>query len=311
MFSSPLRSLRSRATTALLAVAAAATATLSPLAAQPEANAQERCPAVAVVAARGSGQNTQVIPTRYANGAAWTSNGWEGETIRAFLQKAESRYSATHGGASVMNDVEVIGLEPRYYPAVFPQYDTPEIAIPATIAQAVGLAAQYTVPMLQTARRAGAEFLDSVNVGRVGVMRAINDYEASTGCRPGYILVGFSQGAMVVLEHEKELAARGQLAGAVYLGNPNTAAGDPATVGIQGGVGGILGALPFNSKTAAATPNRVNYCLPLDGVCDISVATLRGLEGGNNHGRYFLAPSPWDDQVADSFGRFVDQVRYR
>lgn len=79
-----------------------------------------------------------------------------------------------------------------------------------------------------------------------------------------------------------------------------------------GGAGGILGALPFNTRTAAATENRVNYCLPLDGVCDLSVATLKGAEGnGGSHGRYFLAPSPWDEQVADSFGRFVDQLRYR
>ena len=143
-------------------------------------------------------------------------------------------------------------------------------------------------------------------------MQAINDYEASSGCRPGYILIGFSQGAMVLLEHEKELAARGQLAGVVYLGNPNTAPGDWSTVGVGGGgAGGVLGALPFNSKTAAGTGNRVNYCLPLDGICDLSIATLRGAEGnGGNHGRYFLQPSPWDDQVSDSLGRFVDQVRY-
>ena len=47
------------------------------------------------------------------------------------------------------------------------------------------------------------------------------------------------------------------------------------------------------------------------GICDLSIATLRGAEGnGGNHGRYFLQPSPWDDQVSDSLGRFVDQVRY-
>ncbi|MCT1804781.1 hypothetical protein [Corynebacterium sanguinis] len=317
MSRTPARTLRATAVSLSVALVAALAAILAPAAGlpgvhAPQASAQQRCPAVAVIAARGSGQNTQVIPTTYSPGAAWTSNGWEGETIRAFLRHAEGRYRATHGGASLMNDVEVIGLEPRYYPAVYPAYDTPAIAVPATIAQAVGLAVQYTVPALQMARAAGTQFLDSVNAGRSGVMQAINDYEASSGCRPGYILIGFSQGAMVLLEHEKELAARGQLAGVVYLGNPNTAPGDWSTVGVGGGgAGGVLGALPFNSKTAAGTGNRVNYCLPLDGICDLSIATLRGAEGnGGNHGRYFLQPSPWDDQVSDSLGRFVDQVRY-
>ena len=59
---------------------------------------------------------------------------------------------------------------------------------------------QYAVPTLQMARAAGTQFLDSVNAGRAGVMQAINDYEASSGCRPGYILIGFSQGAMVLLD---------------------------------------------------------------------------------------------------------------
>ncbi|EEI17121.1 PE-PPE domain-containing protein [Corynebacterium lipophiloflavum] len=318
MSRTPAFTLRAVAVALAVALTAALAAILVPAAGlagvhAPHASAQQRCPAVAVIAARGSGQNTQVIPTTYSPGAAWTSNGWEGETIRAFLRHAEGRYRATHGGASLMNDVEVIGLEPRYYPAVYPAYDTPAVVVPATIAQAVGLAVQYTVPALQMARAAGTQFLDSVNAGRSGVMQAINDYEASSGCRPGYILIGFSQGAMVLLEHEKELAARGQLAGVVYLGNPNTAPGDWSTVGVGGGgAGGVLGALPFNSKSAAATSNRVTYCLPLDGICDLSIATLRGAEGnGGNHGRYYLQPSPWDDQVSDSLGRFVDQVRYR
>lgn len=300
---------------ALLAVAfiAAVTATVSPVAPAPEAHAQTRCPAVAVIAARGSGQNTQVYRTRYAPGAPWVSNGWEGETIRAFLRHAEGRYRATHGGNSLMKDVEVIGLEPRYYPATFPEYDKPEIAVPATLLQALGLAVQWASPVFMQARRAANEFMDSVQTGRGGVMQMVNDYERATGCRPKYILSGFSQGAMILLEHERELARRGQLAGVVYFGNPNTAPRDPSTVGVPGGgAGGMLGALPFNSKSAAATRNRVNYCLPQDAVCDLSIQTLvASAPTGGNHGRYYLRPSRWDNQVSDAFGRFVDQVRYR
>ena len=294
------------------AVATAVTATVSPVAPVQEADAQTRCPAVAVIAARGSGQNSQIYPTRDSGGAAWTSNGWEAETIRAFLQHAERRYTATHGGNSLMKDVEVIGLEPRYYPATFPEYDVPEVAVPSTLLQALGLAIQWANPMFMMARRASNQFLDSVKIGRGGVMQMINDYQGATGCRPKYILSGYSQGAMILLEHERELARRGQLAGVVYFGNPNTAPGDWSTVGVRGGgAGGILGVLPFNTKTAAATRNRVNYCLPLDAVCDLSVQTLEASRAtGGNHARYFRWSSRWDNQVSDAFGRFVDQVRY-
>lgn len=295
------------------AIATAVTATLSPVAPTPEADAQTRCPAVAVIAARGSGQNTQIYRTKYSWAAPWTSNGWEGETIRAFLQHAERRYAATHGGNSLMKDVEVIGLEPRYYPATFPEYDVPSVAVPSTILQALALALQYANPVWMMARRAATEFVDSVQIGRTGVMQMVNDYEHRSGCRPKYILSGYSQGAMILLEHERELARRGQLAGVVYFGNPNTAAGDWSTVGVPaGGAGGMLGFLPFNTKTAGATPNRVNYCLPQDSVCDLSIQTLQASQPtGGNHARYFRWPSRWDNQVSDAFGRFVDQVRYR
>lgn len=304
---------RARVTLFAVAFVTAVVATVSPVAPTQEANAQHRCPAVAVVAARGSGQNKEVYPTRYSWGAPWTSNGWEGETIRAFLHHAERRYQNTHGGNSLMKDVEVIGLEPRYYPATFPEYDVPEVAVPGTLLQALGLAIQWANPVLMTARRASNEFLDSVRVGRGGVMQMVNDYERATGCHPKYVLSGYSQGAMILLEHERELARRGQLAGVVYFGNPNTAPGDPSTVGVAGGgAGGMLGMLPFNTKTAAATPHRVNYCLPLDAVCDLSVQTLRASQPtGGNHARYFRWSSRWDNQVSDSFGRMVDRVRYR
>ena len=295
------------------AIATAVTATVSPVAPTPEADAQTRCPAVAVIAARGSGQNTQIYRTKYSWAAPWTSNGWEGETIRAFLQHAERRYAATHGGNSLMKDVEVIGLEPRYYPATFPEYDVPSVAVPSTILQALALALQYANPVWMMARRVATEFVDSVQIGRTGVMQMVNDYERRSGCRPKYILSGYSQGAMILLEHERELARRGQLAGVVYFGNPNTAAGDWSTVGVPaGGAGGMLGFLPFNTKTAGATPNRVNYCLPQDSVCDLSIQTLQASQPtGGNHARYFRWPSRWDNQVSDAFGRFVDQVRYR
>lgn len=308
------RTLRTRLAVIATSFAAAVGIVAVPQALNPaEADAQTRCPAVVVLAARGSGQNTQVYPTWYSNQAAWASNGWEGETIRAFLRTAESRYAATHNGASLMKDVHVLGLSPNYYPATFPEYEVPNIAQPNTLGAVLSIAATYGAPVINTAISAATQFVYSVNAGRGGVMDAVNDYERASGCRPSYIPVGFSQGAMILAEHERELARRGQLAGVIYMGNPMTAPRDRHTVGVPGGgAGGILGLFPNNTRDGAATGNRVNYCLPLDGVCDLSVATLEGSRAnGGNHGRYFLRHSRWDNQVADSFGRFVDQVRYR
>ncbi|APT92081.1 hypothetical protein CPHO_03320 [Corynebacterium phocae] len=296
----------------LAGIGVAVAATVTTLAV-PAAQAQT-CPAVVVVAARGSGQNGHIYPTRYSGQEPFASNGWEGETIRAMLHTVESRYRATHGGQSVMRDVYVLGLSPQDYPATYPEYTVPNVAVPQSLPEVISIAQQWTIPVINTGIRVAQEFFASVGTGRSGVMRAIDGYERASGCRPQYILTGFSQGAMILAEHERDLAARGQLAGVVYMGSPNTAAGDPFTVGNTTGWGGILGWWPFNNTVASrATVNRVNYCLPLDGVCDISRENLEAARaaGGGNHGRYFLWGSQWDAHVADQVGRWVDQVRFR
>lgn len=301
--------LRRRALTVILAFVLAVTATVVPAA--PKRAEARACPAVAVIAARGSGQPNSGR-TSYAQ-SPWVSNGWEGDHIRAFLRTSESRYRATHNGKSLMNSVEVLGLGPEYYPAFAPEYRGTVPALPRTLAQTLNLVGIYALPLLNMGVQAARDFLGSLGTGRAGVIRQIDNYQRATGCRPQYVVVGFSQGAMVMQDAEREIARRGQLAGAVYLGNPMTAPGDPATVGVAGGgAGGLVGWAPLNSKTAAATRNRANYCLPLDGVCDASLATLRASEAsGGSHGRYFLFPSQWDNLVADRFGKWVDAVRYR
>lgn len=301
--------LRRRALAVILAFVLAVTATVVPVA--PKRAEARACPAVAVIAARGSGQPNSGR-TSYAQ-SPWVSNGWEGDHIRAFLRTSESRYRATHNGKSLMNSVEVLGLGPEYYPAFAPEYRGTVPALPRTLAQTLNLVGIYALPLLNMGVQAARDFLGSLGTGRAGVIRQIDNYQRATGCRPQYVVVGFSQGAMVMQDAEREIARRGQLAGAVYLGNPMTAPGDPATVGVAGGgAGGLVGWAPLNSKTAAATRNRANYCLPLDGVCDASLATLRASEAsGGSHGRYFIFPSQWDNLVADRFGKWVDAVRYR
>ncbi|GAB3081472.1 hypothetical protein [Corynebacterium aquatimens] len=299
---------RRRLAAFVIAFVAAVTAVLVPVAPQ-QAEARS-CPAVAVVAARGSGQ-PNAGRTNY--GGPWTSNGWEGAHIRAFLQKSEARYRATHNGASLMRSVEVIGMEPGFYPAFAPSYNGPVPAVPQTTQQALAIVSELGLPTLRMGLNAANDFLKSVTIGRAGVIRQIDAYQRATGCRPQYVLTGFSQGAMVMQHAESELARRNQLAGVVYLGNPMTAPGDPATIGVPGGgAGGLVGWMPLNSRTTAATPHRANYCLPLDGVCDASIQTAQASRAtGGNHGRYFIAPSRWDNIVMDRFGHWVDRVRYR
>ncbi|MDO5031081.1 cutinase family protein [Corynebacterium sp.] len=297
---------RSFAATAAAAAAVLTAAIVPQTLTAPEAQAQE-CPAVVVVAARGSGQNNQVYPTSYSNQGGRASNGWEGESIRAMLHNAEARYQATHGGNSLMKDVYVLGLEPQYYPATYPQYSVPNEKVPTTAAEVMRLAVQYANPVINMAVSAANQFMYSVQTGNRGVMGAISNYEASTGCRPQYILSGYSQGAMIIANHEQELARRGQLAGVVTFGNPLTKSGDPSVVGVQG-AGGPMGFLP----QPRANVNRVDYCLPLDAVCDLSANTLYAARPtGGSHGQYFFVNNQWDNQVYDSIGRFVDQVRYR
>lgn len=296
------------ASTAAAAVVAAAAVFIPQTVSAPAAQADEQCPAVVFVAARGSGQNDKIYPTQYSNQGGRASNGWEAESIRMMLQNTEARYQATHGGNSVMKDVYVLGLEPKYYPATNPEYTVPNVALPTTAAQVLGLVLQYAQPTIGTAVSAVDQFSHSVETGRRGVMSAINDYEAGTGCHPQYILSGFSQGAMVIANHEAELALRGQLAGVVTFGDPLTRRNDPSVVGNTQGAGGPLGFMPYPRATA----NRVNYCLPADGVCDLSVNNLySAAPSGGSHSHYFFRAYPWDNQVYDAIGRFVDGVRFR
>ena len=85
-----------------------------------------------------------------------------------------------------------------------------------------------------------ATYGESVRYGRdVATLEMETVAQHCPGTR--FILIGYSQGAMILLEHERELARRGQLAGVVYFGNPNTAPRDPSTVGVAGGGDVALG----------------------------------------------------------------------
>lgn len=246
------------------------------------------CPAVTAVVARGSEQNSQIRPTRYGQESPWTSNGFEEHTIRAMFHRLEEQHLANIG-QSLMKDVYVLGLTHIDYLALLPLTGDGSTVI---------------------------DFGYSLSQGRSNVMKAIDRFEAETGCKSSYLLVGYSQGALVVEGHEEELIRRGQYIGSVLIANPSLQPEDTTVIGHQPIEGGILSSF---DEPVLLHPNKINYCLPGDFVCDRDGAQLSAtgssmasnlLRTGNHengliHSQYFLTTKPWDDQVLSEITRWI------
>lgn len=251
---------------------------------------QQECPALVVLAARGSEQNEDLQPTSYSDASPWVSNGYEERNIRAFLHFAESRHLAKTG-ESLLADVHVLGLDDTVYPATFPmpalaeQDENLDLMETAT---RVGRILQQA-PAHVIAQNAAQGLLGGLESGVDGTMGYIDAWEAETGCHPGYLLVGFSQGAVVLIAQEPELARRGQLVGSLYFGNP-------------------LHAL---AAGRASGSNGLNYCADGDYVCNLtpSAAQAALTNGGGVHNRYFMdvdeQPAESDGHVADRFAEWI------
>ena len=276
-----------------------------------EAAGPDRCPAVAVVAARGSEQSDHLDPTVYGEGSPYISNGYEAENIRGFLQYSEQRHVDQHG-TSLLADVPVLALDVNHYPAALP---IPAIAEKdeeleaAEAARRVGALLSAT-PAHVIVQDAVQGLLRSLRTGTTSVIPAIDNYEARTGCAPDYILIGYSQGAIVLTAQERELASQGRLAGALYLGNPLLKPGESNVVGSPHRGGGILSSLPADVlPTASESVPRLNYCVTGDFACDLTDAAAMesiGSQGGG-HADYFLdIPRTADDAyVADTFADWI------
>lgn len=278
-----------------------------------QAGTQE-CPAVVVVAARGSDQNEFLEPTRYSDEAPWVSNGYEERNIRAFLQYSEQRYRE-QTGTSLMKDVHVLALDGSVYPAEFPTphltEDDEEVDNREFARRALDVVRERPPHLL--AYDAVSGFVESLRTGVRGTMGYIDAWEESTGCTPGYILIGYSQGALVLAPQEQEFAERGRLIGSLYLGNPLLAPGDATVVGQPNRGGGLLSSLPDSvAPRPADGAQHLNYCVADDFVCDITSSAATGslTTKGGAHANYFLeiegnGASEYDVQVADTFAGWV------
>ncbi|MBC3185068.1 cutinase family protein [Corynebacterium sp. zg-331] len=310
----------SSAFAAFLATAASITGAATARAVSEE---QTQCPAVTVIAARGSEQNENLEPTRYSPEAAWVSNGYEEENIRAFLQFSEQRYRQ-RTGQSLMRDVQVLALDASVYPAALHLPRLAEVGENMTALETLrrlGRLLQET-PAHEIAWNAVRGFSDSLVRGTLGVDDVIFGYEAESGCQPRYVFFGYSQGAVVLSARERDInnATRGRVAGTLYIGNPLLAGGDPSLVGDPKIGVGLVGLSPLNSRTLAAVDerHRLNYCLRDDFVCDAGVeSAAKAFSGGGGvHALYFLRAADHPEQatpaeaaMADSFARWVEESR--
>lgn len=290
-----------------VAVAVAAGVLVTPV--TPAAPAQESqeveratCPETAIVAARGSEQNHDLMPRRYAEGSPWVSNGYEASTISQFLDFAERRHRE-RTGRSLLYDVPVIALDSTVYPAALP---LPSIAAEDERLPAVEALDRTTrllghVPLPEMATTVTTEFLDSVSTGIQGAGGYIADWEAATGCRPDYIFIGFSQGAMVLSAQESRFASEGRLRGVLYLGNPLLPEQDPSAVGNPGAAGGVFRALSPQWPEGVPPAPRINYFLVGDMFCDLNGRNLGGAlvqpATENAHNLYFTGPEFTEDDV--------------
>ncbi|MDO4760430.1 MAG: hypothetical protein Q4A31_00715 [Corynebacterium sp.] len=275
--------------------------------------AASQCPKVTIVAARGSEQNSNLIPTRYSEQApaSFGSNGFEGENIRGMLKHAEARYAQLHPGESLLKDVDIIGLDHSVYPALLP---VPELAKQGEVLSlwetfTRALKILWQTPLFSIIDHAVRNLYESILTGIGHTPEFLARYEHETGCQPDYIFTGYSQGAIILSTHERYFAQRGKLRGVVYLGNPYMRIEDHAQHVFGNPLYGIgmLSAVPLQRGTVP----RINYCLANDFTCDSS---LRGMlkssgTGGGTHPTYFMPEHSRhsDDELVDLLAQWINK----
>lgn len=160
------------------------------------AQAQEQvCPGTVVLAARGSDQNEQQGESfgsqKYSENSE-VSDGFEGPNFIELFHQVEQRYQGT------MDDVYVLALDDKAYPA---SMDLPplaqegeELELVQVIVRAVEIVQQY--PVGEMLRSVTIGFIDSARAGMCNAPKVVRDYEDTTGCKPQYVVAGFSQDAL-------------------------------------------------------------------------------------------------------------------
>lgn len=229
------------------------------------------CPGTVIVASRGTDQN----------GPEDLQDGFAGPNINAMLAQLQQRHGAS---------APVIALPPELYPA---EIETPDILGgeedlgPSEMLARVRTTLAET-PLSQMWGTALESFTESAKQGVVNTQRAIEFFERTTGCKPKYLLVGYSQGALVNAPIELWLIERGQLAGVANLGDPLHS--------LSGQLHQASQRIPEAARLRLGVAPRASLCVQGDFACWPTPDTPAQLTDGNAgvHGKYFLdlPPSP-------------------
>ncbi|WJZ01536.1 cutinase family protein [Corynebacterium freiburgense] len=273
-------------------------ASISMVVSVPYAGAQEagECPAVEIVATRGTMEDS-VGPQQYGDAQ---SNGFEGDTLSRFFRYMEQRH-----GIEVFDEVAVTGVSEGAYRAEpeLPQ----EVIHPAENEDRFTAATRLILEQgsISTVIEPFMSFLRSVFDGENTIPKAMNAEHNQQGCDPGIILVGYSQGAMVLQPYEEQLAQEGKLIGSLMLGNPELKLGH-ADAGQPQHSGGLFA---LSSAPPQQIAPRYEYCKRNDFVCDTSADVSGGID---MHLSYFDPELPYDsndEAAADMVAQWVETAK--
>lgn len=278
-----------------------------------------QCSNITILAARGSEENRwehyQKIQPHLlfnsANLAPYHSNGYEGETLARVLSYTRDHYAKQHQGADVFEQVEVLGLAPEVYAAALP--------VPALAQEDEELSTWQTLTRLSQllARESVISLLKIAAYGLVqGFISALQatpdylmEYEARRQCRPNYIVLGYSQGAVLLQLLERTLARDHHILGIMYLGNPllDTTTHPGIVLGASTRQAPVIGHISVQTPTIP----RIDYCLQGDFACDFSLSNAWRSSGqrGGIHATYFHPdyPRAVDAQAAEHLTQWIMQ----
>ncbi|GAA4797885.1 cutinase family protein [Corynebacterium canis] len=243
------------------------TGTLFSVVGIPVAHADEaqECPEVEIVVARGTTEG-DIGPQRYGS---TVSNGFEGEVLARLFRFLEQRH-----GEALFDDVAITGIADTAYRAepVLPDEVVEPDDMDERVENAWDLIVRYgPIPMII---EPAIEFVRSVFDGVNTIPTAMENQDQETGCSSQTILVGYSQGAMVLQSYEKQLADQGRLVGALMIGDPQLKMGQ-ANAGQPQHSGGLFGGSALAPQQVAP---RYEYCKRNDFVCDTSAEVIPGID---------------------------------
>lgn len=230
-----------------------------------KADEQQQCPRIEIVAARGTSE-IGIGPQKYGSAV---SNGFEGKVLSRLLHFIEQRY-----GPEIFDEVVITGIDDTVYRAEPRVPDTVgEPGPPNARKEAAWELIQKHGP-IRTIVEPIARFMRSAFDGSVAVPAAMEMKAQDTGCRAQTIVLGYSQGAIVLQPYELQLAREGRLVGTLMIGDPQLKIGQ-VNFGQPEHNGGLFAGSSLEPQQLVP---RFEYCKRKDFICDTSLDVAGGLD---------------------------------